>query len=84
MLSVERIDDQIELAVGRDDGIGIAGKGSDKDSGEARAPTMWRSSCASLAARSLQRDRKKVGTTVRVRLPFLLSPPEGTEARRRA
>ncbi len=78
MLSVERIGDEIELAVA-DDGVGMAQKGSGEDPEKKGADYVaifvrpaWRHDRPVAAGRN-RHDRQDTSA-------FLLMPPEGTES----
>ena len=77
MLCVEQVGDQIELVVA-DDGVGM------KDEGAARVPEKRGADYVAIFVRQLggtivPAQSKEIGTVVRIRLPLLLVPPEGTE-----
>ena len=77
VLSVERVGDQIELTVA-DNGVGM----KDKDS--AKVPEKRGADYVAIFVRQLggtiaPPESDGPGTTVRIRLPLLLVPPEGAE-----
>ena len=77
VLSVQRVGTQIELAV-IDDGIGM------KEREPTTAPEKRGTDYVAIFVRQLggtivPAAVEKTGTTVRVRLPFLLAPPESSE-----
>jgi len=77
MLCVEQIGDQIELVVS-DDGVGM----TDKDL--AKSPEKRGSDYVAIFVRQLggtiaPSESEETGTIVRIRFPFLLVPPGGSE-----
>jgi len=77
VLSVEQVDNQIELTVA-DDGVGM------KDKGSAKIPEKRGSDYIAIFVRQLggtivPSGSEGTGTTVSIRLPLLLVPPGGTE-----
>ena len=77
VLSVERVGDQIELAVA-DDGVGIQEKDSAK-SAEKRGADYVAIFVRQLRGTVVPSSAGGTGTTVRVRLPFLLAPSGPSE-----
>ena len=77
VLSVERVGDQIELAVA-DDGVGMKAKDPAKipEKSGADYVAIFVRQLGGTVVPSGQRD---TGTIVRIRLPFLLAPSGGTE-----
>src|SRR5476651_316694 len=73
VLSVERAGDQIELAVA-DDGIGISEKDA-VETAEKRGTDYVAIFVRQLGATVVPSVAKETGTTVRIRLPHLLTPP---------
>ena len=73
VLSVERVGDQIELAVA-DDGVGMSAKDPTKTA-EKRGTDYVAIFVRQLGATVVPSIAKETGTTVRVRLPHLLAPP---------
>lgn len=87
VLSVQRVGGQIELAVA-DDGVGMGGVGVGgvglKEKPVATTPEKRGSDYVAIFVRQLGGTIvpavvEKAGTTVRIRLPFLLVPPENIE-----
>ena len=74
MLSVERAGDQIELSVA-DDGIGMTTSDTAK-SQERRGSDYVAIFVRQLGGTVVLTPVTETGTTVRIRLPFLLVPPE--------
>jgi two-component sensor histidine kinase len=77
VLSVERVGDQIELAVA-DDGVGMKAKDP------AKIPEKRGADYVAIFVRQLRgtvvpSPQRDTGTIVRIRLPFLLAPSGGTE-----
>jgi two-component sensor histidine kinase len=77
VLSVEQAGDQIELTVA-DDGVGM------KDKDATKVPEKRGSDYVAIFVRQLggtivPSELEGPGTTVRIRLPLLLVPPEGAE-----
>jgi len=77
VLSVGQVGDQIELTVA-DDGVGM----KDKDS--AKIPEKRGSDYVAIFVRQLggtitPSESEETGTIVRIRFPFLLVPPGGSE-----
>ena len=77
VLSVEQVGDQIELTVA-DDGVGM------KDKDLAKIPEKRGSDYVAIFVRQLggtiaPSESEETGTIVRIRFPFLLVPPGGSE-----
>ena len=77
VLSVEQIDDQIELTVA-DDGVGIKSKDSAKIS-EKRGADYVAIFVRQLGGTIVPSGSEETGTIVRIRLPLLLVPPGAPE-----
>ena len=73
VLSVERVGDQIELAVA-DDGVGMPEKDPAKTA-EKRGSDYVAIFVRQLGGTLVPSIAKEAGTTIRVRLPHLLAPP---------
>jgi PAS domain S-box-containing protein len=76
-LSVERVGDQIELTVA-DDGVGMKEKDAAKPA-EKRGSDYVTIFVRQLAGTIVPSVVQETGTTVRIRLPFLLAPTGGAE-----
>lgn len=74
VLSVERVDDQIELVVA-DDGVGMSVKDA-AESHDTRGSDYVAIFVRQLGGTVVLAPAAKSGTTIRIRLPFLLVPPE--------
>ena len=77
MLSVEQVNDQIELTVA-DDGVGMNNKESAKLS-EKRGSDYVAIFVRQLGGRIMPAEPAETGTIIRIRLPSLLTPPDGVE-----
>lgn len=77
VLSVERVGDQMELSVA-DDGVGMKDKDSAKIA-EKRGSDYVTIFVRQLGGTIVPAALQRTGTTVRIRLPFLLAPVTGTE-----
>ena len=77
VLSVEQVGDQIELTVA-DDGVGMNNKESAKLS-EKRGSDYVAIFVRQLGGRIMPAEPAETGTIIRIRLPSLLTPPDGVE-----
>jgi len=77
VLSVEQVGDQIELTVA-DDGVGMNNKESAKLS-EKRGSDYVAIFVRQLGGRIMPAEPAETGTIIKIRLPSLLTPPDGVE-----
>ncbi|MFI4975002.1 MAG: sensor histidine kinase [Caulobacterales bacterium] len=77
VLSVARLADQIELTVA-DDGVGVQQRGSTQNA-ETRGSDYVAIFVRQLGGVFVPAESGAIGTVVRIRFPFLLAPPSGSE-----